>query len=106
MNWPALCAEIACGTGWTIPHIREEVDLPTVDALRAQWEQYPPLHILMAHRYGAAKPRRPAALQPAAVEEQDYIPANRLSAAAFDDVLRAHRLPTDQHPGPPGTPPT
>lgn len=98
MIWPALYADIAYRTGWTIPHIREELDLPMLDALREHWAQFPPLPVLTAYRYGAAKPKGPAG-QPESVEEQDYIPAKRVTAAEFDEVLRTYRLPTpDQAP--------
>lgn len=80
-------------TGWPIPHIRDEVDLPTLAALREQWAQYPPLPVVVAHYLGFAKPRR-SADQIERLEDQDVMPATRLSAEAFDKMLTSMGLPT------------
>lgn len=79
-------------TGWPIPHIRDELDLPTLAALRAQWAQFPPLPVMVAHYLGAAKPK-PVAEQAARLEDQDAIPAQRLSAPEFDAMLARMGLP-------------
>lgn len=98
MNWPALYARIAYSTGWTIPHIRDELDLPTLDAMNAQWKAFPPLPVLVAHYLGAARPEPTEA--PASLDEQDVIPTQRLSASDFDALLASMRLPTTR-PAPP-----
>lgn len=97
MNWPALYARIAYCTGWTIPHIRDELDLPTLDALRAQWHAFPPLPVLVAHYLGAARPQA-ASTEPAGLDEQDLIPAQRLSAGEFDQLLASMNLPNLTRP--------
>lgn len=91
MIWPALYAFIAYCTGWTIPHIRDELDLPAVESLHAQWRQYPPLPMMVAHYLGVARPARPKA--PASLDEQDAMPAQRMSAREFDDLVASMRLP-------------
>lgn len=83
-------------TGWTIPHIREELDLPGLQALRRQWAQFPPLPILVAHKWGAAKPKR-AQNNLQRIEDQDVIPSQALSRSEFDAMLHAMKLPV---PGP------
>jgi hypothetical protein len=93
IDWPALYASIAYRTGWTIPHIREELDLPTLVALREQWEQYPPLPVMVANYLGAANPKKPET-QIERLEDQDFIPVNHLPAHEFDALLETMGLPT------------
>lgn len=76
-------------TGWPIPHIRDELDLPTLDALQRQWAQFPPLPVMVARYLGAAKPIKHITR----LEEQNVIPTTRLPAAEWDALLKAHNLP-------------
>ncbi|MEQ1663171.1 MAG: hypothetical protein ABL877_10805 [Thiobacillus sp.] len=93
IDWLELYAGIAYRTGWSIPHIREEIDLPTLAAMREQWEQYPPLPVMVAHYLGAAKPKTPES-QIERLEDQDFIPVNRMPAHEFDALLETIGLPT------------
>jgi len=88
---------VAYCTGWTIPHIRDELDLPTLAALREQWAQFPPLPVMVAHYIGAAKPRKQDE-QAGRLEDQDVIPTTKLSAGEFDDLLASMGLPTSPTP--------
>lgn len=84
-------------TGWPIPHIREELDLPTLRALREQWAQFPPLPVMVAHYLGAAKPKAPVR-KVTDLAEQDFIPARRMPREEFDALLRAMKLPPFPEP--------
>lgn len=88
-----MYAEIAHSTGWTIPHIREELDLPTLISLREQWAQFPPVPVMVAHYLGAAKPKH-STDRAARLEDQDAIPTTRMSATEFDGMLVSMGLPT------------
>jgi len=48
LNWPRLYAHVCANTGWTWDYVRNHVDLPTLDALNAEWRQHPPVHHLVA----------------------------------------------------------
>ncbi|RQO57970.1 hypothetical protein DBR47_14345 [Paucibacter sp. KBW04] len=80
-------------TGWTIPHIRDELDLPTLAALREQWAQFPPLPVMVAHYLGAAKPKKQDE-QAEHLEDQDVIPTTKLSEGDFNALLVSMGLPT------------
>lgn len=84
-------------TGWTIPHIRDELDLPTLAALREQWEQFPPLPVMVAHYLGAAKPKK-TDKQAESLDEQDAIPTTKLSEGDFNALLASMGLPTSPPP--------
>lgn len=90
--WPELYAWIAYRTGWTIPHIRDELDIPTLDAMREQWEQYPPLPVLVANYLGAANPKAPES-RIERLEDQNFIPVNAMPAHEFDALLETMGLP-------------
>jgi hypothetical protein len=92
MSWPALYADIAYCTGWPIPHIRDELDVPMLRALRDQWAQFPPLPIMVAHYLGAAKPKA-AQQQITDLGAQDFIPARHLPREEFDALLASMKLP-------------
>ncbi|MFS1524440.1 hypothetical protein ACL7TT_10055 [Microbulbifer sp. 2304DJ12-6] len=34
--------------GWTWAHIRENVDLPQLEAMNRYWKRFPPVHVLVA----------------------------------------------------------
>lgn len=93
MIWPELYADLAYCTGWTIPHIRDELDLPTLAALRGQWARFPPLPVMVAYYLGAAKPRARAA----DIEQQDVIPAARMSEQEFAALISSMGLPVQTH---------
>lgn len=93
INWPELYAWIAYRTGWTIPHIRDELDLPSIDAMREQWEQYPPLPVMVANYLGVANPKTPVS-RIERLEDQPFIPVNPLPAHEFDALLESMGLPT------------
>lgn len=61
-----------------------------LDALQAQWAQFPPLPMLIADFLGASKRKGPQLADPA---EQDVMPTTRLSAAEFDAVVASMGLP-------------
>jgi hypothetical protein len=61
--------------------------------MHRQWKRYPPLPILIAHYLGAAKPEA-AADAITDLAEQDVLPAQRLSASEFDQLLASMKLPT------------
>jgi hypothetical protein len=56
LSWPRLLAHIAANTGWSIAHIRAEVDLPLLQALQAEWRLHPPVHHLVAAYLGYEPP--------------------------------------------------
>lgn len=95
---------MAYGTGWPIPHIRDELDLPMLNALREQWAQFPPLPVIVAHYLGAAKPRT-AAKSVERLDAQPYIPTQGLQSEAFDALLASMSLPVTNPPPQPTTPP-
>jgi len=94
---------VAYCTGWPIPHIRDELDLPTLTALREQWAQFPPLPVMVAHYLGAAKPRA-AADRVQRLDEQTFIPTQGLTSKAFDDLLASMQLPVTKPTPTPTTP--
>ena len=91
LSWPELYAKIAYRTGWTIPHIREEIDLPTLAALNEQWKQYPPLPVMVAHYLGAANPKTPES-RIERLEDQSFIPVNHVPSQEFDALLESMGL--------------
>lgn len=94
ISWPELYAWIAYRSGWTIPHIREALDLPTLDAMREQWQQYPPLAVMVASYLGVARPKKDAQNDLERLEDQPYFPVNTLPANEFDALLASMGLPT------------
>lgn len=83
--------------------MRQHVDLPTVDALTAEWARHPPTHHLVA-AYLGHKPPRPASAGVATVTDIEGllgeigplpIRADRLpSTDAFDAAMAARLPPT------------
>ena len=85
-----------CGnTGWTWTYVREHIDLPTLDALRAEWALHPPVHHLVAAYLG----HKPSVQAPAhaVVDIEDLLPelghvpirhVAPLDTSAFDAALK------------------
>jgi len=39
-------------TGWTWDEVAETVDIPRFEALSRVWSKYPPIPVMLAHRFG------------------------------------------------------
>lgn len=51
-----MIARVCANTGWTWTYVREHVDLPTLNALQAEWSLHPPVHHLVASYLGYEAP--------------------------------------------------
>ena len=88
----------AAPAGWTPDYCGSELDLPQLDALRKHWRKFPPVSVILSHKYGIAKQAKEA-------EEHDQmpqsipseLPAQAVSAEQFDELLRTMKL-TPQSP--------
>ena len=57
-------------TGWTWDYVEEQVDVPRLAAMSAYWEDYPPLHVMVAAYLGIGKAAdAPAQTSDAQIEE-------------------------------------
>lgn len=61
MSWPRLYAHVCANTGWTWQYVRDQLDLPTLDALQAEWQHHPPVHHLVAAYLDYKPPQATAA---------------------------------------------
>jgi len=43
-------------TGWTLAHVGDTVDLPTLGRLNKYWAKHPPMHVLLAAHVGYKPP--------------------------------------------------
>lgn len=90
MDWPEIYAHVIACTGWTWEYISDHVDLPRLEALNKYWAQFPPAHVLIA-AYLGIKPQQKS-FQITNPKEQDAIPAQTMSEADFDAMLKSKGL--------------
>lgn len=70
------------------------MDIPQLNALSNYWAQNPPVHILVARYMGyKGEGSTLAESAPEDITEQEYIPATKLSAAEFDELLVSKGIP-------------
>lgn len=88
LSWPRLFATIASNTGWSISHIRAELDLPLLQALQAEWRAHPPVHHLVAAYVGYEAPVELRPDQSPPPELQPLLASTpRWGGGALDDSL-------------------
>ena len=51
-DWGEIYAHLVACTGWTWDYIAENVDLPRLESLNRYWDQFPPLHVMVASYLG------------------------------------------------------
>jgi hypothetical protein len=61
-----LYAHVIACTGWTWDYISEHVDLPRLESMNRYWEQFPPLHVMVAAYFGITPKKQQ---EPASVDE-------------------------------------
>lgn len=79
--------------------MRNHIDLPTLDALQAEWRQHPPVHHLVAAYLGYKSPVQASALFEAAPNIEDFArelggapvrTAPPIDTTAFDAEMSNH----------------
>lgn len=77
--------------------MREHVDLPTVDALKAEWDRHPPVHHLVAAYLGYKPSAQQTSVRAEPVDIEDFLNAlgnvpirkvARLDTTAFDAEMK------------------
>ena len=61
--------------------MRDELDLPTLEALRKHWARFPPVGVMLAAKWGFSKPQ-------VSLEEQDAVPVQAMPSEEFDAMLQ------------------
>jgi len=90
-DWGELYSHIIACTGWTWEYIAENIDLPRLESMNRYWRKSPPLH-LMVQAYLGITPTEDTF--PPSIEEQQYVPATKLTKDEFDALLKAKGLIT------------
>lgn len=79
--------------------MRNHIDLPTLDALQAEWRQHPPVHHLVATYLGYKAPAQASALFEPEPDIEDFArelggapvrKASPIDTTAFDAEMKNH----------------
>lgn len=58
MNWDDLVAELIIELGWTKDEVLDQMTMPLLEALRRQWENWPPVRVAVGAFMGHKPPNR------------------------------------------------